>query len=139
MVIRLTDDQRSRVRELVDSGASDSTVVSTLKKEFGVEVSTVNIASNYRKVKKDTGFDIESQDWFKRSQQLKNAEDDMLSLVERVYKKLLAYVDNVEIDNPKDAMAVTQAIKQAQQVWDKLIVPTRSKEKRRDIEKEILS
>jgi hypothetical protein len=137
--VKLTDSQRNRVRELIDSGASNATVVSTLKSEFGVDVSVVNIANNYRKVKQDTGFDITKEGWYKRSKRLDDIDEDMLALIERGYKKLLDYVDNVVIDNPKDAIAVVQAIKQAQQIYDRFIIPTRSKEKRRDLEKEILS
>jgi hypothetical protein len=135
----MTDDERTRVKELLEAGASNTTVVDTIKKEFGTDVSRVNINTNYRnKSKPDLGLDIENQDWFKNAEKLKSVEGNMLTLVDEGYKKLLDYVNNVIIDNPKDAIAVVQAIKQAQSVWDRLIVPTRSKEKRRSLTKEIL-
>lgn len=140
MTVKLNDIERSRVKELLEGGASNTTIIDTLKKEFGTDVSRVNIINNYRnKDKPYTGIDIENQDWFKNAEKIKNIEGNMLSVIDTGYIKLKDYVDNVIIDNPKDAMAVTQAIKQAQSVWDKLVVPTRSKEKNKALEKEILS
>jgi hypothetical protein len=138
-MVRLQEDERNRIRELIVAGLSTTEIRETIKREFGTDVSRENVDSNYRKkAKPDTGFNIEGEDWFKRSEKLKRVEENMLDLVDIGYQKLKEYAENTTIDNPKDAMAITQAIKQAQSIWDRLVVPTRSKEKAKDLEKEIL-
>jgi len=142
MVRKLKREEKLFVIDLLKQRKPLKEVQESLKKEFGIEITTTSLF-RYKEELEISGYfdmDLTEQDWFKQGEKLNDIEIDMLDVVHKGYKLIKEWLETLNGKNisSRDVLAITNALKQAEKIHDKLVIPNKRAHQKEQVSKEIL-